>query len=785
MKMSSKVFKHVVEGVTLALLVYVVSSGAVPLLVPVHAQGAPLFQVTLIAPTGGNQVRRQYASIITSNMISLGIDARLFYVTFPALLSRIDFESAPVGSLFNQGGYDMGFVGYGATIPIPDFSSNIGGKGMFPPGGNNYALYDSPEMNALLAKLYSTVDVQTQIDLSYQMEALLFHDKPYNYIYATVDPVPRDQKWTDYGSANVYNEVTYPDIQHWAGGDSLTFAEANPVFPGGTLNPLNTPSSNSWYSVYIYYSIMGGTLGEFNSATSVWYPATATSITSSPDLLDWTVNIRPGVTFQDGVEVTADDFVWTEWATTFPASGAVGQGTNIMYVGNKIDFTFLNGTTTTVDNSAGAAVTQGSFKAISKYSFTFHMYQPYAFTKQVYGVITPLPKHIMEKFDPATWDSAPFSTANGPNTYTWDPAVYGGSGSYTAVGPVGAGPYIMTNYDFTANTATMKKWPGYWNATGLEALGQFTIDTYKVVWINSKDAAIAAMKNGEVNVLDYNYNLQRDVDTLKSIGANIISSTELGWQEQGFNLRHSVFGTGVDTPLGKSNPSQAAEAARHVRTAISHLIPRDQIVKDLLAGSAYPLATLVGPGYGVFMDPNLKPDTYDINAAAEELRAAGYTVSIAPPAPIAYTGSPMLGTGSVTITGHARVANEMLMLQQSTDGGQTWTNFAAAVSRNDTTYSVAAPAPPAFGAVWYRANFTGYTLNDTWAMKPITPDLVDQYISTGQYFGGRPLLPGQVTDPISVSSTNNDYLVVGVIIVVILAIVGFVVWNSRRKKPKQ
>jgi len=111
---------------------------------------------------------------------------------------------------------------------------------------------------------------------------------------------------------------------------------------------------------------------------------------------------------------------------------------------------------------------------------------------------------------------------------------------------------------------------------------------------------------------NYIYELKSDNDT-----------NGYGWQEQAFNMKHPVFGTGVATPLGQSNPSQSAEAARHVRTAISHLIPRDKIANSV---DAHPLATWVGPNWGAWYNQTFAPDTYDMNAAATELRAAGYQV---------------------------------------------------------------------------------------------------------------------------------------------------------------
>ncbi len=268
-----------------------------------------------------------------------------------------------------------------------------------------------------------------------------------------------------------------------------------------------------------------------------------------------------------------------------------------------------------------------------KYSFTFSIPAPYAFTGEIYAAISPLPKHILEQISPDQIDSSDYSTAAKPATYTWDVKKYGGSGSYTAVGPVCAGPYVLDNYDFTANVATLKKNPYFWNATGLQAMGQYTVDTYKVAWISSSDAAIASLKNGEVDILDYNYQLAKDVPTLQAIpNVFIVNQAELGWQEQGFNMMNPVFGTGTATPAGQADPTKAADAARMVRTAISHLIPRDQIIQNLLAGVGTPLASWIGPGWGVWYDPNLTPDAYDVNIAVQDLQAAGYSVQFTPPA---------------------------------------------------------------------------------------------------------------------------------------------------------
>jgi ABC-type transport system substrate-binding protein/KaiC/GvpD/RAD55 family RecA-like ATPase len=576
--------------------------------------------------------------MIANNLISMGIDAKLEIVNSDVWATRLFFLNSTQGALYNQGGYDMGFIGWASASPIPDWRSNFDGRPQFlAPTGNNYALYNSTELNGLFDQLYASTDIKTQIDLVHKWQEIVFNDSPYAYIVDQGQLAARNQKWTAWGGKNVFSALTYPDIQHYSGGNNYTVAVDAPFYDQGrNLDPLFATENNA--GIVIAWPILGSGAGllDVDSRDFSYYPGLATNVTVSPDGLDWTVQIRKGALWQSGVEITADDFVWTRWAEFSSRNPNYSAQYDIANLGNVIDFTFLNGTTVTVDNRASSNETVRSswWKAIDRYTFQFHLSQPFAFTREVYCGFAPLPKHILEKFPSTTWDNISFSTANGPYTYTWDTKQYGGTGSYTAVGPVGDGPYYLQSYNFTTNVATLKKFNKYWNATGLEALGQFTVETLNVVAIRDKTIALGALGNGQVDqieTLPYWYPTRwylsgSDVPTLQSFGVNVIPASGFTWQELGFNMKHPVFGTGVDTPLGKSNPSMAAEAARHVRKAISHLIPRDEIVKELLDGMGVPLASFLGPEWGVWYNKDLTPDSFDKDAAAAELRAAGYTV---------------------------------------------------------------------------------------------------------------------------------------------------------------
>jgi ABC-type transport system substrate-binding protein len=178
----------------------------------------------------------------------------------------------------------------------------------------------------------------------------------------------------------------------------------------------------------------------------------------------------------------------------------------------------------------------------------------------------------------------------------------------------------------------MSKNANYWNKATLEAAGKFKIETFYVQQIEDSDPAIAALKAGDVDVLDSQYSLSTKLASIEKPWGDYISYDAFGVQEMGFNMKHPVFGTGVDTPLGKQDPTRAAEAARYVRQAISHLINRDNIISTILAGYGSPGLTTpitkVTAGY----DASLTPYSYDVTMAKSLLAAAGYDTGVAPPA---------------------------------------------------------------------------------------------------------------------------------------------------------
>jgi ABC-type transport system substrate-binding protein len=754
------------EGMTLGFLVFLLLySSFITVPATKAADQSPLFSITLLAPTS-NPVRRQHAALIANAMQSVGIDARVVYVTFTDLQARLFVDDiTTLGKSFANGGWDIGFIGWGYTSPVPDIKSNYyGSKEAWPPTGNNYALYNSSTANALLDQIYTTTDPNAQLSLFKQLSVVVNRDKPYLPVYMPADIIARKPEIKIFGDANVFSTMTTPmyDIQFLSGLSSYTFAE---VGDWNSLAPWNTADSNSFYSLFVFGATQGG-LQLVDPRTNTFYLNEAESITASTDGRTWTIKIKPGVLFHDGVEATSEDYMFAEEALMTPAVASVALSDKLARFGNFVEFDWLDGTKTYVDNSDGALTVPTSvFKAIDRYTYQFIIgptVEPYAFLSQTECAISALPKHYLEQIPFEDWNQSPFATGlAGAYTITWDKAKYGGSGTYTAYGPIGTGPYVYKGFDPVKRLSTLVKFEDYWDRDRLEALGYYTVQNFYVVTIVEKDAAIAAYRTGDIDGLDVNYQLAADQDLLRSLGANVFSMPTIGWQEMAFNMLHPIVGTGLGTPVGIADPSKAAEAARHVRQAISYLIPRELVVQQLLSGAGE-AGTTVFKAFGpAFQDPTIVVDPYDPIKARAELAAAGYATGVSPIVPITpapevaadYLYGQAVPVGGVfknPVSGDPYV-NFVVRIQESRDN-VTWIDTAYA-PLTDTTGTFNSMIVPDWETTYFRAYFTGYVVStDISGAWPITAgSYYDELVEQGKV---QQILPPQIGPSVKVTTRN-------------------------------
>ena len=558
-----------------------------------------LFHVTLTVPST-NPSRQAWSEVIQSNMIAAGIDTDRVIQDWGTIYDRVlDPPMDVVGKTFDDGGFDMLFVGYAMnTDPDPYalfHSSQV-------PPGQNYYLWDNEENDRLCKLIAQTLDDTERTQYIEEWQRLFKEEQPSCTIKYDQEVVCFDPTALMGDPFEIMHFPAWPRVEEWDLNPSTTqtaivMAQTGPCPEEGLMSWTST----SYYDAAVYGVVFEPLFKTKNLETLEIIPALATGYSVADDGKTWTINLRQGVKWHDGVEFTAEDVKFT-FASAMDPKLASNFGTFV----------------------AGIIESPDNIEIVDDYTVKFNLPEPYAymtstFLAEGYGYIVP--KHVLENVPLDQWDSHPFDTAVGSyeaNGQTW-------------YGPIGTGPYWYAGYDPATFSNFLTRNDDYWNAQALWDAGLFEIEQYVVVEIGGSDAAITALKTGDVDVLDSQYSLQEKLDSIQEPWGDWIQYDAFGVQELGFNNRHPIFGTGVDTPLGQQDPSRAAEAARYVRQAISHLIPRQQIIDEILAGYGVPGVTTGLAPLTAGFDPDVTPYPFDIEMAKSLLAAAGYETGVAPP----------------------------------------------------------------------------------------------------------------------------------------------------------
>ncbi|HEY6283002.1 MAG TPA: ABC transporter substrate-binding protein [Nitrososphaerales archaeon] len=779
-------FDDTAKGIMLGIFAFILVFSAIPTPIA-KAASAPYFSMTLIAPTS-NPVRRQWAQIVQNSFVSAGIDAHLVYMAFGQWLGLLlGNTTCPGGTTspisggrncpeppFAQGGWDVGFVGNGGGTVLPDFATqNVvfyrgDNPNFYPPNGQNDYWWRNSTYDGLANQYGNTFDTAARLPIAQKMVQIVAQERPGivllypENLYAFN---PNFKPWGTAGTA-VTSSTAGLDWQHWATGSTTTL---NVALTGDldSVNPLPNGAQNSLYDRYMWGPANSGTGTQETDArgTGVYINGVATSITSSADHLTYTENFIAH-NFQDSVPVTADDYVFTTMAQSITAVGWVGSGTLATQLGTSEEFHFLNGTVDYVKagvyqhgGSAPSGWTASSiWTSLSKTSFSFTLPAANLFANPLITTVNVLPMHALEHVSWAKWTSSPFSgftsgCTNGADwstcstggisnhnfKVTWNTATFGGNGSFIAYGPIGDGPYVYRGYDAVTQTATLVKFGGFWNATGLASLHQFTLDTIHIQHIAGKDAAIAAYGTsaGSIGFMDTNYQFTKDdAAALNGLGAHVayVNDPANGWQEMPLNDANPIWGLGTATPLGQATPAKAAWAAKQVRTAFSLLVPRTQIVNILVQGLASPGITQFFPTAGIVhagdIYQGISVDPYDQTKALSYLAAAGYNTGVAPPSqggqifpitpitvsnitlnvPNFFVGNSFTLTGGFPLIPSPIVGAYYVTLQRSLDGGTTWAPVVLGTVSAGGAYSISY-TPLNTGNQWYRVFFSGVAVS--------------------------------------------------------------------------
>jgi peptide/nickel transport system substrate-binding protein len=353
----------------------------------------------------------------------------------------------------------------------------------------------------------------------------------------------------------------------WSGGGAQAEVSDEPViFKVGMLQDVDNlnPFKGITAAAYEMWALEYDTLVGYSSEDFSPEPRLAESWEESEDGLTWTYHIRDGVTFHDGVPLTAND---------------------VEYTFNRI----INGTVEKT-NYGSYVKNIEKVEATDDLTVVMTLSEP---TPIMTKLLVPiLPEHIWSKIG----EEELKQYTNEPDS---DPP-----------GGVGSGPFIMTNasegqgYTFETN-------PDYW-------AGPAHIDGVEFHIYQNVDGMVQALKNGEIDFAD-------DIDAAPfeqlENEENIEARSSAYY---GFSYITMNGGAALTdgTPIGTGHPSLKDP---QVRLAIHYAIDKEALVERTLDGRGTVGTTIIPPLYAANHAEPENPVTYDPDMANQILDDAGYT----------------------------------------------------------------------------------------------------------------------------------------------------------------
>jgi ABC-type transport system substrate-binding protein len=572
-----------------------------------HAQSG-IFKITMMVPQP-NPSRQSWSLVIQSILQALGIDAQRVVLDWNTIYARaITPNSTVLGQTYDNGGFDALFLGYALGIDADPWSYYHSSQ--YGPIGSNYYLWNNTQNDQLTTQIRETLNTTQRLSLIKQWQTLAYDQQPSATILYPQEIVAFDNAMSNaHYVFQTYHYPAWPPIEQLSmkGGlsnGSITLAQTGPA-PSEGFNPV---LSSSYYDQTVYGALFSAMAQRNDTIFQNMIPQLASSWSVAQDQKTWTVSLRPGITWHDGVPFNATDIKFTFDALQDATLAADNEAFVKGIIGGKSDVTIVD-----------------------PYTVRFSLPVPYAYFVQNILTTPIIPAHVLASVPYANWRTNPFNTGIGG-------------------GPIGTGPYKFVSYNATTETNHLTRNNNYFDfpqngKTALQARGAFQVKDYYVRHIATSDAAIAALNSGSVDILDSQYGLETQTSFLSSWPTlQWVSYTAFGVQELGFNMRHPIFGTGLGTPFGQSDPSKAALAAKYVREAISYAIPRDLIIQQTLAGYGLPGITtpVIGDysrGSSIMAGFNtaLSPYAFNLTKSRELLQAAGYFPPPLGPSPSIWT----------------------------------------------------------------------------------------------------------------------------------------------------
>lgn len=493
-----------------------------------------------------------------------------------------------------------------------------------------------------MAMVYNTTPVADKTSTDVYNEWWKLYIQRWNYLVPEV-PLYSNQ-YFDLYNAKIENFVTTP---YWGPADAIVAAKvkagaANSVILGSSTDlsgafrnssfGKSSPGSSDLDIQNLtsgYDTIMADKNGEYNWNMGA-LAEIPTSVVNEDGTLTYTIKIRSDLVFSDGSAINAKNYVASVLANSTPVAveaGAIGNAGQTL-VGFDA-FKAYTGTNDGEKNDKDVTATKyfAGVKLLDDYTFSFTYTPDYA--GYYYAIVnagaSPVPLAL---YLGANGDIAvdPETKACGLNDAFYAKETKDGKDSYTVAAEIVAnlkwnsalpysGPYVVSNYDESTLTATLKLNPNY---PGDDARGKASIETITYIKV-VEETQMDMFKQGQVDVIAGITGGDATKAALKIVESDPSKYAETHYDRAGYGK------LGFRADFGPTGMTE-------VRQAIIYTINRPEFAQTFTGGYG---AVVHGPYYTGAAAYIANKDTINLNQynyssdnAIAVLEAAGWKYNV-------------------------------------------------------------------------------------------------------------------------------------------------------------
>jgi len=336
------------------------------------------------------------------------------------------------------------------------------------------------------------------------------------------------------------------------------------------------------------YAFVWEPLNNVDPRTQELLPWLASVAETTPDHLTYTYTMNPKAHFNDGHPLTGEDVMFSFKCVMNPLNIETTQSRSVLESVDSISY--VNG---------------------DKMKLAFHLHTPYFQMDRVLagGYIPILPKHVFDPnslTDQMNWKDMKAGNTKNP---VYQKQMEGFNDPSHIRDPkfmVGTGPYLYQEW-VTNDHISFKKDTNYWAKDipwGEAYPDQITLKT-----ITDNNAAVTALKAKDIDFMDL-------VPSALFVQIDTVKLPFIKKDTVYYNSR-SYVEWNAERPLFKS---------KKVRWALSHLINRDQIIRDIYKGLGRSCNSVINFTQPHF-DATLKPIEFNPELAKSMLAEDGWTAN--------------------------------------------------------------------------------------------------------------------------------------------------------------